>query len=58
MLLIPHATTYEQLIGLAFDEVRSRWRSSTGRESAGVPEPDRERVRDAYAQRYGDDLDT
>ncbi len=90
VLLVPHATTHEQLIGLAFDEVRiasaeqptvliyllevlHHVEQSLGgldrpaavlelrgqaelilsmNQVADVPEPDRERVRAAYAQRY------
>jgi len=92
VLLVPHATTHDQLVGLAFDEVRiaaaeqptvliylldvlyqveqsltDRHRPSAVdalrrqadliwamNEEAAVPEPDRERVRLAYAQRYRD----
>ncbi len=90
VLLVPDATTHEQLVGLAFDEVRiasadqptvliylldvlhqveqslaELHRPSAVRalrsqadliramnEEADVPEPDRERVRVAYASRY------
>ncbi len=91
VLLVPHATTHEQLVGLAFDEVRIAsaaqptvliylldvlsqveqalaglhrpsavlaLRSQADliramNETADVPESDRERVRAAYARRYG-----
>ncbi len=90
VLLVPHATTHDQLVGLAFDEVRIasaeqptvliylldvlhhveqsladlhrpsavealRRQADLIRamiEEADVPDPDRERVRVAYAQRY------
>ncbi len=90
LLLLPHATTHEGLVGLAFDEVRlasgdqptvliylidvlhQLEQSLAGQprgsavaalrrqadlicgmnEDAAVPEPDRERVRTAYAQRH------
>ncbi len=96
VLLVPHATTHEQLVGLAFDEVRiasaeqptvliylldvlhhveqsldglrrPRAVSALRRqadliramnEEAEVPEPDRERVRVAYALLYRGDPDT
>ncbi len=96
VLLVPHATTHEQLVGLAFDEVRiasaehptvliylldvlhhieqsldgvdrpsavQALRSQAEliramNETAEVPEPDRERVRVAYALRYRADPDT
>ena len=96
VLLVPHATTYEQLVGIAFDEVRIAsaeqptvliylldvlhhieqslaelhrpsavlaLRRQAGliramNETADVPEPDRERVRVAYARRYRADPDT
>lgn len=92
VLLVPHATTHAQLVGLAFDEVRiasagqptvliylldalhqieksladrahpdavDALRRQAGlirsmNEGAGQQEPDRERVREAYAQRYDD----
>ena len=95
VLLVPHATTHKQLVGLAFDEVRIasaeqptvliylldvlhhieqsleglhrpyavlalRGQADLIRamnETADVLEPDRERVRVAYAQRYGADPD-
>ncbi len=90
LLLVPHATTHEQLIGLAFDEVRIASAAQptvliylldvlhhveqalveldrpgavlalrsqaelilSMNETSDVPEPDRERVRAAYARRY------
>ena len=90
VLLVPHATTHESLVGLAFDEVRIAsaaqptvliylldvlYRTEQSldgvhrpsavaalrrqadlikamNEEADVPEPDRERVRAAYAERY------
>ncbi len=90
VLLVPHATTYEQLVGLAFDEVRLasatqptvliylldvldqvaqslhglhrpkalgalRRQADLIRvmnEASDAPEPDLQRVRDAYAQRH------
>ncbi|GAA1451040.1 hypothetical protein GCM10009641_84740 [Mycobacterium cookii] len=94
VLMVPHATTYEELVGIAFDEVRiasaeqptvliylldvlhhieqslaGLHRPSAAlalrsqaeliramNETADVPEPDRERVRVAYARRYRDDF--
>lgn len=92
VLLVPHATTHDQLVGLAFDEVRlaaaeqptvliyqldvlhqveqsltelhrpgavAALRRQAGliramNEEGDVPDPDRERVRVAFATRYGD----
>ena len=92
VLLVPHATTHDQLVGLAFDEIRIaaaqqptvliylldvlhqveqsltdhqrpgavaalRRQADLIRamnEEAGVPDPDRERVRVAYASRFRD----
>ena len=91
VLLVPHATTHRELVGLAFDEVRIasaedptvliyllevvyqvirsldhldrpdavaalRAQAELIRvmnEEAGVPEPDRQRVRDVYDARHG-----
>ncbi len=92
VLLVPHATTHEQLVGLAFDEVRLASATQptvliylldvldqvaqsldglhrpdalralrcqadlirTMNEDSEVPDPDRERVRVAFAERYRD----